>query len=119
MAMLLQRINREPDPSRMSAREALELATLGGASVLGRDDIGALAPDMAADFVAYRIDSPAFAGAQHDLVAGLVFCQSINVDLNVIHGQIVVEDGQLKTVDLPVLVEQHNAFSKKLVDSQH
>lgn len=119
MAILLQRINGEPDPSRMSAREALELATLGGASVLGRDDIGALAPNMAADFAAYHIDNIAFAGAQHDLVAALVFCQSINVDLCVINGKIVVADGQLMTTDLPILVEQHNTFSKQLVDGQH
>jgi len=116
LAMLLQRINGEPDPSRMTAREALELATLGGASVLGRDDIGALAENMAGDFVAYRIDAPAFAGAQHDLVAALVFCQSIGVDYSVINGQVVVKDGHLGTVDLPVLVEAHNAYSKQLVD---
>lgn len=116
LAMLLQRINGEPDPSRMTAREALELATLGGASVLGRDDIGALATDMAGDFVAYRVDSPSFAGAQHDLVAALVFCRSVQVDLSVINGRVVVRDGQLESVDLPVLVEQHNAYSKQLIE---
>lgn len=116
MAMLLQRVGGTPDPSRMSAREALEIATLGGASVLGRDDIGALKADMAADFAAYRIDNPVFAGAQHDLVAALVFCQTAKVDLSVINGKVVVKDGQLMTVDLPVLIEQHNAYSKQLVD---
>jgi len=74
---------------------------------------------MAADFAAYHIDNIAFAGAQHDLVAALVFCQSINVDLCVINGKIVVADGQLMTTDLPILVEQHNTFSKQLVDGQH
>ncbi len=83
---------------------------------MGRDDIGALAENMAGDFAVYRIDSPALAGAQHDLVAALVFCQSIGVDYSVINGQVVVKDGQLETVDLPVLVEAHNAYSKQLVD---
>lgn len=118
-AMLLQRINGDPDPARMSAREALTLATRGGAAVLGRDDIGILSPQMAADFAAYRIDHPALAGAIHDLVAALVFCQSINTDFTVINGQVVVRDGQLTTVDLPVLVERHNDYSRELIYDKH
>jgi len=118
MAMLLQRVNGEPDPSRMTAREALEIATIGGASVLGRDDIGALASDMSADFVAYRVDNPVFAGAMHDLTAALVFCGTPKVDVSVINGQVVVKDAHLLTVDLPVLVEQHNAFSRQLIDGR-
>ena len=59
----------------MTAREALEIATLGGAKVLGRDDIGALAPGMAADFVAFDLRGVGHAGALHDPVAALVFCQ--------------------------------------------
>lgn len=84
--------------------------------MLGRDDIGALAPDMAADFIGFRVDHIAFAGAQHDLVAALTFCQSVNVDLSVINGKVVVRDGALLTVDLPVLVERHNRLSKQLID---
>lgn len=113
-AMLLQRVTE--NPSAMTAREALEVATLGGAAVLGRDDVGALALGMAADFAAYRVDQVGFAGAQHDLVAALVFCQSINADVTVIQGQIVVENGNLSVVDLPVLMEQHNRLSKQLID---
>lgn len=116
MAMLLQRVNGSPDPNRMSAREALEIATRGGASVLGRDDIGAIMPTMCADFVAYRTDTLAFAGAQHDLVAGLVFCASQNVDLSVINGQVIVRDGQLVTGDLPRIIETHNRFARELLD---
>lgn len=112
-AMLLQRVGG--DPAAMSAREALELATLGGATVLGRNDIGVIAPNMAADFVAYRIDQPGFAGAQHDLTAALVFCQPAQVDLSVINGRVVVRNGVLETVDLPMLIEQHNAISRRLI----
>jgi 8-oxoguanine deaminase len=113
MAMLLQRVGG--NPAGLTAREALEIGTLGGASVLGRDDIGTLAPGMSADFVAYRIDTPAFAGAQHDVAAALVLCGSQNVDLSVINGRVVVKDGVLQTVDLPVLVERHNAISRALI----
>ncbi len=123
-AMLLQRVNGSTssaggvvggNPAAMSAREALEIGTLGGAAVLGRDDIGALAPGMAADFVAFRVDTPAFAGAQHDLVAGLVFCAPSNADLSVINGQVVIRDGVLQTVDVSMLVERHNALSRRLL----
>ena len=113
MAMLMQRAGG--NPAGLTAREALEMGTLGGAAVLGRDDIGALAPGMSADFVAYRIDTLAFAGAQHDPVAGLLLSQSQNVDFSVINGRVVVKDGALQTVDLPVLVEQHNAISSRLM----
>ena len=89
MAMLLQRAGG--NPAGLTAREALEIGTLGGAAVLGRDDIGALAPGMSADFAAYRLDTPAFAGALHDPAAALVLCQSQNVDLSVINGRVVVK----------------------------
>jgi 8-oxoguanine deaminase len=116
-AMLLQRVKAE-NPAALSAREALEIATRGGASVLGRDDVGYLAQGMSADFVAYRVDNVAFAGAQHDVVAALVFCQPQSVDISVINGKVVVSEGQLHTLDLPVLIEQHNNLSKRLINRE-
>ncbi len=112
-AMLLQRVAN--GPGALSAREALSMATLGGASVLGRDDVGALAVGMAADVIAYRTDTVAFAGAQHDTVAALVFCQPPSVDLSIINGRVVVKEGQLLTVDVTLLVEKHNAISRRLI----
>jgi cytosine/adenosine deaminase-related metal-dependent hydrolase len=111
--MLLQRVTG--DPAAMSAEEALRLATRGGAAVLGRNDIGFLAPGMAADFVGYRLDTLALAGgAVHDPVAALVFCQPPPVDLSVINGCICVQEGQLVEVDLPALVARHNAVARAL-----
>jgi len=115
-AMLLQRVGHGPDA--MTAREALELATIGGARVLGRDDIGALAPGMAADFVAFRLDQLAFAGGLHDPVAALVFCAPVNVAYSVINGRVVVREGQLTTVDLGPLLEQHNRLARALVNGE-
>jgi cytosine/adenosine deaminase-related metal-dependent hydrolase len=114
--MLLQRVMG--NPSALSAREALEMAMLGGASVLGRNDIGAIAPGMSGDLIAFRLDNIGFAGALHDPVAALTFCASPTVDLSVINGRIVVKDGQLITTDVPVLVERHNKISRKLINGE-
>jgi 8-oxoguanine deaminase len=104
------------DPEVLTARETLELATLGGARVLGRDDIGALAPGMAADFVAFDLNQIAFAGAWHDPVAALIFCMSVNVAYSVINGKVVVKEGQLATLELEPLIERHNQIALALVD---
>jgi cytosine/adenosine deaminase-related metal-dependent hydrolase len=112
-AMLLQRVGG--DPTAMSAREALRLATRGGAAVLGRDDIGQLAPGKCADLVGYRLDRIGFAGgAVHDPLAALVFCYSPWVDLSVVHGRVRVRDGELLGVELGALVERHNRMARAL-----
>ncbi len=112
-AMLLQRVTG--DPAAMTAVEVLRIATRGGAAVLGRDDIGYLAPGMAADFIGYRLDTPWLAGgAVHDPLAALVFCQPPNVDLSVINGRVRVERGVLLDIDLPPLIERHNAIARTL-----
>jgi len=119
MAMLLQRVVHGPvkGPSAMSAREALEIATLGGAKVLNRDDIGALAPGMAADIVTVSLNDVGMAGAQHDPLAALLFCQVPRVRHSIVNGRVVVRDGELATLDLPVLVERHNALAARLLHS--
>ncbi len=113
-ALLLHRVLG--DPAALSAHAALQLATRGGAAALGRDDIGALAPGMAADCIGYRLDTLGLAGgAVHDPLAALVFCQPPHVDLSVINGRVRVQEGALLDVDLPVLVERHNALARTLV----
>ena len=113
-AMLLQRVSG--DPAAMTARQVLRIATRGGADVLGRDDIGQLKPGLRADLVGFRVDTLPFAGAAvHDPLAALVFCQPQNVDLSVIDGVIRVVDGNPTSIDVPVLVERHNAIATALV----
>ncbi len=113
-ALLLQRVTG--DPAAMTAREALHLATRGGAAVLGRDDIGMLAPGMAADIVGYRLDTlPMAGGAVHDPLAALIFCQPPNVDFSVINGRPRVQNGQLLAVDVPALIARHNTLARALV----
>lgn len=122
MALLLQRVKFRGmsetewgDPAALSAEEALWMATRGGARVLGRDDIGALMPGRAADFIGLRLDRLDYAGALHDPLAALVFCHPQRVDLSVVNGQAVVEDGRLLTVDLRPVIERHNQISREMV----
>jgi cytosine/adenosine deaminase-related metal-dependent hydrolase len=112
-AMLSARV-KDMDAGAMTAREALRTATRGGARVLGRDDIGMLAPGMAADFIAVNIDTPRFAGAQADPVAALLFCDVDRIDYSFINGRCVVDAGRLVTVDLPPLVEEVNRLSRAM-----
>jgi 8-oxoguanine deaminase len=114
-AFLLARV-RDCDATAMTARQMLEVATLGGARVLGRDDIGVIAPGMSADFIAVNIDRHTFAGAHHDLVAALIFCLIDAVDYSFINGKKVVDRGHLTTVDLAALVKKHNRIAKQLVE---
>ena len=111
-AMLLQRVGF--GPSAMGAREALEIATLGGAAVLGRDDVGALAPGMSADFVAFDLRQPGYAGALGDPVAALVFCAPSSVAWSVVGGDVVVREGRIATIDLEPHLERHNRLAREL-----
>ncbi len=125
-AMLLARLRAgiegaslsgEAGPPLLTARQALELATRGGASVLGRQDIGSLEAGKCADFVAIKLERLDYAGALHDPLAAAVFCAPQRVDWNVVGGKIIVQDGQLLTVDVPGLVEKHNLAAKRLLES--
>jgi 8-oxoguanine deaminase len=109
-ALLLQRVVK--GPAALTALESLEMATRGGASVLGRDDIGSLEAGKAADFVGIPLDTLNMAGgAVHDPVAALVFCRTDRVRFSVINGRPVVLDGRLLTVDEDRLVRRHNKIA--------
>lgn len=119
-AMLLQRVGWpgfESNASRFSIREALELATLGGASVLGRDDIGSLEVGKAADMVAFRIDDLSHAGSMSDPVASLLTCAPSSVWLSIINGQVIVDEGIIAGLDINSLVKRHNDISQQLLAS--
>lgn len=124
-AMLLARLKEgitgfslSNDPSRklMTAREALRLATRGGAAVLGRSDIGSLEVGKCADFFAINLNRLDYAGALHDPVAAAVFCHPARADTTVIGGRFVVREGQLVTLDELTLVERHNRAAKRLLE---
>ncbi len=102
-------------PPIMTAREALWLATRGGAAVLGRADIGSLERGKCADFFAIRLNRLDYAGALHDPVAATIFCQPVRVDYTVVGGRLIVKEGHLVTLDEARIVEKHNQASKRLV----
>ncbi len=112
-AMLLARVGF--GPQAMTAREALELATRGGAKVLNRDDIGQIAVGYAADLVAFDVRGLDFAGAQADPLAALVFCTPAKASQSVINGRVVVRDGRLVTLDVNRHAEAHNRLSRLLM----
>ena len=123
IAMLLARVGKslqplgcDTGPAEMTARDMLEAATRGGARVLGRDDIGHLAPGMAADLALFDLRGLGFAGgAVHDPVAALLLCAPALATHTIVNGRMVVRDGQLATLDLGPLIEQHNRLATQLV----
>lgn len=113
LALLLQRV--EGGAAAMEVQHALELATLGSAAVIGRDDLGQLAPGKAADFIGFRTDRLEFAGgAVHDPAAALLLCTAKGADLSVINGRVVVQGRELVGVDLPALVAEHNRLAAEM-----
>ncbi len=114
-AMLLARVGH--GPAAMTARDALEIATLGGAKVLNRADIGALKPGMAADLVIFDLRGIEHAGAWHDPVAALIFSAPTRAAYTMVNGRMVVRDGRLVTVDERMLASQHNDLAMKLVNA--
>jgi cytosine/adenosine deaminase-related metal-dependent hydrolase len=125
LAMLLSRVGAgvrgasrsgEEAPPLMSARQALEIATRGGAAVLGRTDIGSLEVGKCADLFAINLHRLDYAGALHDPVAAALFCAPQKVDLSMVGGKLVVKDGELVGLDVPALVSKHNQAAARLLN---
>jgi cytosine/adenosine deaminase-related metal-dependent hydrolase len=125
LAMLLSRVGAgmrgasrsgEEAPPLMSARQVLEMATLGGARVLGREDIGSLEVGKCADLFAIDLNRLDYAGGLHDPVAAALFCTPQNVDFSMVGGKTVVKDGQMVNLDVDQLIQKHNKAAERLVN---
>jgi cytosine/adenosine deaminase-related metal-dependent hydrolase len=124
-AMLLQRVGIalerfgcDRGPAAMTARDALRLATTGGARVLGRDDIGSLEPGKCADLALFDQRTLGFAGgAVHDPLGALLLCASASAAYTVVDGRVVVREGRLTTFELGPVVERHNALARRLAEA--
>jgi cytosine/adenosine deaminase-related metal-dependent hydrolase len=105
LALLLSRVTSALPQDMMTPRQALEIATVGGAQILNRDEIGSLKPGCAADFAAIRLDRIELLGAQ-DTVAALIKCVIGRVDHSWVHGRPLVTDGVLQTIDIEDLARR-------------
>jgi len=123
-AMLLARLNAglkgaslsSTGEEILSVRQALEIATRGGASVLGRKDIGSLEVGKCADFIAFDLNHLDYAGALHDPVAALLLCQPRGVDYSYVKGKPVIQEGHLMGLDLEKQIRIHNKAAARLVE---
>lgn len=115
-ALFLQRVVH--GPQALGVAQVVGLATAGGAACLGREDLGALAPGMAADLALFDLNALAYAGA-HDPLGALVLCAPTRAHTVVVGGRVVVRDGQLRTVDEAALVRRHRAKARALLARAH
>ncbi len=103
-------------PQAMSVREAVALATRGGAAVLGRgDELGAIAPGMLADLALWRVDSLAHAGIE-DPVAALVLGSAPPLARLLVGGRTVVRDDTLVTLDEATVARRAAAAQRTLLE---
>ncbi|WP_159587286.1 8-oxoguanine deaminase [Chelativorans xinjiangense] len=102
-------------PKALSAREALELATRGGARLLGRDDIGYLAPGMSADFIAVNLNQLGLSGTERDPLAALVLCGPFRVEYSFINGKENIAKGAFTGFDVEAALARH----RKTMDRLH
>lgn len=102
--------------SAITAREVLEMATAGGADLLGRKDLGAIMPGMAADLVGINVCEVSRAGALHDYLASLVLCGASHVvDLTMVNGKVVVRGGRLVGIDEAEIVARANQAALRMI----
>lgn len=114
MAMLLSR-QREGRASAMSARDALRMATRGGARALGRDgEIGQLTVGANADVSVWRVDTLPYAGVLDDPVTGLMQCGPASAWHTIVGGEFVVRAGELVTVEVSRALARHRSAAMRL-----
>jgi len=94
-------------PGALSARAALEMATRGGARLLGRDDIGHLAPGMSADFIAVKLNQLGLSGTQRDPLAAMIMCGPFQVDHAFVNGRQVIAGREFTGLDVEALLADH------------
>ena len=116
-AMLLQRVLTGPDA--MTARQALRVATRGGADVLNRNDIGQLSVGYSADMAVFHRHCIDFAGTQTDPLAALVFCGPVKPRHVMINGRFIVKDHELTSLSLPQLLEKHDKAARALLQKRN
>jgi cytosine/adenosine deaminase-related metal-dependent hydrolase len=90
------------------------MATRGGAALLGRDDIGHLAPGMSADFIAVKRDQLGLSGTERDPLAALVLCGPFRVDYSYINGKEIIAKGAFRAFDVEAALAGHRAVMDRI-----
>ena len=111
--MLLQRVM--DGAGNLSAREALRLATRGGAEVLNRDDIGQIRAGFSADLAIFDRRAIEFSGTQTDPLAALIFCGPVKPRHVLINGRFVVRDWHLTSMEMHDLLTRHDRAARDLL----
>lgn len=113
-ALLLHRVHNGSDA--MSAKEVLEMATLGSAKLLGRNDIGSIEVGKAADIAVFELNRLEYTGALSDPLAALIFAGiSHQVDTTIVNGRVVVRNGHLENFDELEIIDKGNRLSRKML----
>jgi len=114
LATLLQRVKYGADA--LTSREALAMASMGGARVLRMDsDIGSIEVGKAADLIMWDLDTLEFAGGLHDPFTAPVMCDAKQVSLNMVNGKVLIENGQFMNIDVQALVARQNTIAANLM----
>ena len=113
-ALLLNRLAH--GAAALKARDALRMATLGGAACLGRDDIGSLAVGKRADIALFDLRDVGYSGAE-DVAAALVLCAPTRVETLTVDGRVIVENHEIRTVALAPILARHRRLAAKMVGS--
>ncbi|MEM9712972.1 MAG: 8-oxoguanine deaminase [Actinomycetota bacterium] len=117
-ALLLGRLRAGMEhghPGRMTARDALEMATREGAACLGRSgEIGELTVGACADLTVWPLDHLSFAGALTDPIEAWLRCGPVSARHTIVAGETVVLDGALTHPDLDERRRQHATAAARL-----
>jgi cytosine/adenosine deaminase-related metal-dependent hydrolase len=112
-------VSRQGGPERgLTAREALRIATRGGAAVLGRDDVGSIEAGKRADLALFGVDDLAHAGSEADPVAGLLMGAARRVRHLLVEGRVVVRDGVLATADEDEIAREAHRVGRRIAEAR-
>jgi len=112
-ALLVPRLR---DDRWLSAREIIRMSTVGGAEILGRDDIGVIKKGASADLILFDLTDIGYAGAKSDPLAALLFCSGDQrVSWSMVNGKIIVENGKLLDVDLAAISTRADKISEEMI----
>jgi 8-oxoguanine deaminase len=114
-ALLLQRVGHGPEA--ITVGDIARIGTVNGAQLLGRDELGRLAPGLAADLVGFDLNVLDLAGAWHDPLAGLLLCTPQKVAWSIVNGKVRVWGGSIVGLDMERLLQRHRVACQALLET--